>query len=178
MLNKQKIIYHKKVEIIIAIFTVIGSYPLWGTWYNEELKEAKKYVNTSYTYVITDNKQGVKNYPIKDETSIDNLTPTTIYLRNDTRLRNDYRLAIKVPKNNELNYEYLKYSIDGKIGDLASSLTKDDNYYYYFVIDTGNLKEREDIHEMNIWIKEDTPLSECQKSFTYELVNIDNKVDM
>ena len=102
MINKEKIIYHKKVEIIIAIFIIIGSYPIWGIWYDEKLAEAKKYVNTSFTYVLTENKQGIREYPINDEVSLKNLIPTTIYLRNDTRLRSDYRLAIKVPKTTPL----------------------------------------------------------------------------
>ena len=178
MLNRQKIIYHKKIEIIIAIFIIIASYPIWGIWYDEKLLEAKKYVDTSYTYVLTANKQGIRDYPIKDEVSLINLITTTSYLKNDTRLRSDYRLAIRVPKSTKLNYKYLKYSFDGEIHDMSSTLQIEDNNFYYFVMAEGNLDGTEKTHKMNLWLKENTPINECQKAFTYDIVNINNKVDM
>ena len=178
MLSKQKIIYHKKIEIIIAIFIILASYPVWGCWNDERLGEARKYLNTSYTYVVTEDKQGLRNYPIKDEVSLNNLVPTTIYLRNDTRLRSDYHLAIRVPKKNNLNYKYLKYSINGEVREMSSSNLKEDNDFYYFIMDSGNLEGRETTYKMNLWIKEDTPTNECSKSFTYDIVNIDNTIDI
>ena len=178
MLTKQKIIYHKKIEIIIAIFIILASYQVWGCWNDEQLKEARKYLNTSYTYVVTDGKQGLRTYPLKDEVSLKNLVPTTIYLRNDTRLRSDYHLAIRVPKNNNLDFKYLKYSINGEVHEITSTSQKEDNDFYYFIMESGNLEGNEATYKMNLWLKEDTPISECTKSFTYDIVNIDNKIDM
>jgi len=157
-------------EIIVFSFLIIigkiFSNSELVTLLNTSIPESLAYVD-----VIKENNLV---YPIKDEEAIQSMTPSKINLVNDTYSDTIYELGIRINKKSSLDYKYLKIYFKEKVSLLKDLYIGEDDNYYYFLLETGNIKATTLNYEIKIWLKDTSENDIQNKSLFYEFVNLKN----
>lgn len=134
-----KLINHKKKEIILYVFIIIFTFFMWDNIFINDLNIANAYEKTSYAYVDK-SKYEKYFYDVIDEDSfLNNENKNTISLLKDTTLDTKYTLGIRVNKISTIDYHDMKVKIDDNIYNLSDFYINEDSNYYYFHLVSGNM---------------------------------------
>lgn len=176
MKNINKIIHIKIMEIMMVVVFVIGSYFIWSSLNQSELFQLLENTSlpTSYAYIEVLNENQYNMYPIEDEEAMKNLMPNTIQMVNNTYFDTLYSLGIRVRKTSTLDYQNLKLSMQNKVSYLKDFYVAEDNIYYYFLLEEGNIQASTISYDIKIWLDVESNADVFGKTFEYEFVNLKN----
>ena len=119
-----KLIIHYICEIVVVILLVGISIPLWKSFDKSNMAHiANSYSNMNYLYL------NVKRF-ISDTDSLDEIS-----IVNETNTLRNYKLIMKIDKKLDIK----EIILDNEIKELTSILYKEDENYFYYLIDSGNL---------------------------------------
>ncbi len=171
MKELNKLIIKKIIEINVLIIFLIGSYPLWQK-VHKTIEYDNLIANSTYTYLEIENPINYYMLPMKDEIAFDYLKPCHIEVKNIKSEDVNYTLVLKIAKGSTMDPKYLNIRINNNIKELQSLDKVIDNDYIYYIIDQGNILEKEPIYDIIFWLKEDTIISEVNKKliFNFELI--------
>ncbi len=154
------------IEIIFAIIIVIGSYFIWDNLEINKYASFAANVHNYNTISVAETKSAVQDYliPKTDENGLKN--SGLILLENHINQEKPYKLILKINKDSTLDYRNLSIGINQKIIRLKNALTNEDQNYYYFILDEGNLIGKKELNA-SIWLNYDTTNESMGKSFSY-----------
>ncbi len=146
-----KLIIHYICEIVVVILLVGISIPLWRSFDKSNMAHiANSYSNMNYLYL------NVKRF-ISDIDSLDEIS-----IVNDTNTLRNYKLIMKIDKK-----LYIKEVIlDNEIKELASIMYKEDENYFYYLIDNGNLVAGSKVYNIEF--------NNLYDGITYEIIESKN----
>lgn len=146
-----KLIIHYICEIVVVILLVGISIPLWKSFDKSNMAHiANSYSNMNYLYLNV--KRFISDTDFFDEISIVNETNT---------LRN-YKLIMKIDKKLDIK----EIILDNEIKELASILHKEDENYFYYLIDSGNLVAGSKVYNIEF--------NNLYDGITYEIIESKN----
>ncbi len=176
MKNINKIIALNCFEIIFAVFFVAISFISWNHLNHGEIKELEEYArqNPSYAYVDVKNSSQYYMYPMSDEEALSRLVPYQVKMVNDTYLKTNYTLGIRIRKTSTLNYQNLKIWIAGNISYLKNYYISEDEEYYYFELEEGVLTAESKNYDIKIWIDSNLKENVSNQTISFEFVNLAN----
>lgn len=146
-----KLIIHYICEIVVVILLVGISIPLWKSFDKSNMAHiANSYSNMNYLYLNV--KRFISDTDFLDEISIVNETNT---------LRN-YKLIMKIDKKLDIK----EIILDNEIKELASILYKEDENYFYYLIDSGNLVAGSKVYNIEF--------NNLYDGITYEIIESKN----
>lgn len=175
MNNLNKMIRTKVLEIFFVILFIIGTYIPWNSLHTSETYELLKRPNpTSYAYVDVIKYNNYEMYPMKDDTAIKMLMPNSLQVINSTYLDSGYSLGIRIKKESTLDYKTIKISFHEKVFYLKEFFTKEDENYYYFLLEQGSIKANTLSYDIKMWIEETPETNVYGKKLIYDFVNLDS----
>lgn len=146
-----KLIIHYICEIVVVILLVGISIPLWKSFDKSNMAHiANSYSNMNYLYLNV--KRFISDADFLDEISIVNETNT---------LRN-YKLIMKIDKKLDTK----EIILDNEIKELTSILYKEDENYFYYLIDSGNLVAGSKVYNIEF--------NNLYDGITYEIIESKN----
>lgn len=146
-----KLIIHYICEIVVVILLVGISIPLWKSFDKSNMAHiANSYSNMNYLYLNV--KRFISDTDFLDEISIVNETNT---------LRN-YKLIMKIDKKLDIK----EIILDNEIKELTSILYKEDENYFYYLIDSGNLVAGSKVYNIEF--------NNLYDGITYEIIESKN----
>lgn len=163
------------VEIIITISLVFISIPVWNNINN----------NTSYAsmadYYNTGSYEKLSIYKIQDMDT-KTMIPTSdnealkkqgtiIAIRNGSNYNISYNLYLKISKNSTINKNNLKISVNDKIYNLSKLYKKDNDKYYFYILDNNTVKKNMgNKYDIKLWLNETTGNNEQGKLLIYDFM--------
>lgn len=146
-----KLIIHYICEIVVVILLVGISIPLWKTFDKSNMAHiANSYSNMNYLYL------NVKRF-ISDIDSLDEIS-----IVNDTNTLRNYKLIMKIDKKLDTK----EIILDNEIKELTSILYKEDENYFYYLIDSGNLVAGSKVYNIEF--------NNLYDGITYEIIESKN----
>ena len=111
--------------------------------------------------------------PMKDDVAFSYLKPCHIEVKNERLQDVDYTLVLKIDNNSSLNPKNLNIRINDNIMPLDNLKKETDDLYTYYLIDKGNILEKEAIYDVIFWLKEDAKdiNPKQQLIFAFDLMN-------
>lgn len=146
-----KLIIHYICEIVVVILLVGISIPLWKSFDKSNMAHiANSYSNMNYLYL------NVKRF-ISDIDSLDEIS-----IVNDTNTLRNYKLIMKIDKKLDTK----EIILDNEIKELTSILYKEDENYFYYLIDSGNLVAGSKVYNIEF--------NNLYDGITYEIIESKN----
>lgn len=146
-----KLIIHYICEIVVVILLVGISIPLWKSFDKSNMAHiANSYSNMNYLYL------NVKRF-ISDTDSLDEIS-----IVNETNTLRNYKLIMKIDKKLDIK----EIILDNEIKELTSILYKEDENYFYYLIDSGNLVAGSKVYNIEF--------NNLYDGITYEIIESKN----
>lgn len=146
-----KLIIHYICEIVVVILLVGISIPLWKSFDKSNMAHiANSYSNMNYLYL------NVKRF-ISDIDSLDEIS-----IVNETNTLRNYKLIMKIDKKLDTK----EIILDNEIKELTSILYKEDENYFYYLIDSGNLVAGSKVYNIEF--------NNLYDGITYEIIESKN----
>lgn len=143
------------MSIVIAISVVLVSIPIWSMANGNEIG----LLANSYGELKISTKVGEFEplIIISDEMAFEQINSTTISFKNRNGYKKDFNLYILVDKKSTVPYEYIRVSINDKIYNLSTLEVEEDEYNYYFKLESKSLEAYKDENiEARIWLSTDS----------------------
>lgn len=119
------------LEICLAIFIIIFGYAIWDNFDLTNYNTAKYYNTTKNFEVIIEDFDDTIAIPNNEE----DIKSSKLYLHNISGKENKTQLAFKIKKDNYILKNNAIIKIDNHYFDINKSDYKEDEHYYYFIID-------------------------------------------
>ncbi len=169
-----KLIRIKYFEIFMSILFLFVGTLIWNSWrHSDAYKLMKEPLPSSFAYVEVLSDSNYEIFPMNDELAISNLAPYSVQLVNSTYLDSTYSFGIRVSKESTLDYHILKFSFQDQVGFLKDFYKSEDDEYYYFVFEEGNLTAAKISYDIKFWIDNESRDDFYGKTFQYEFINLD-----
>lgn len=166
MKNIDKIIKMKVLEILFVVCILIIACTVWFYF---RKSEAYRLLNekqpSSYAYIDT-------VHPSKVLLQAGETLSNSLRVVNDTYLDMPYSLGIQIAKNSSVNYSALNISFRNNVSNLDKYYYGEDDTFYYFLLEKGNLVATSIPFEIFLWLDENTLVT--QGSLRYDFVNLEN----
>lgn len=153
MKKMKRQIQFKILEVVMMIFVILVSYPLWENLnIDETIATASFYNKAKFSYMKIENQNQGSMFPIETEEVLKTENRTKIKIINETKTNEEYNLLIKLNKNSTLDYHYLNIALNNEVTPLEEKYYYEDadNIYFSLIIDTINAEEKE--YDFLIWL--------------------------
>lgn len=166
------IIHWKLMEIIFLIFVVLISFPLWENLKIDEAMTAAAFSDdVRYTYLSVEGRKLESMYPLKNEEAIQKLKPIRLRLTNNTKIKEDYTIIIKIKKDSTMDYRCLNIAFDEKVNRLEDLYFSDDDDNFYFILKTDTIRGEIKEYNVLIWmdVSSDPEMASKTLHYSFEL---------
>ena len=163
-----KLIFYTIFESLILLIVICSTYFIWDT-FEKETNMAYYYSNPEQeiNLQVENNITSLKRQ--NDIKAINESSKIVINLNNTGNNKKQYYVYFKVNENNKLDTKYLKISL-GEVKYLFTLENYVQNNERYFIINKGIINKDETItKDLYLWLSEDTPIQEENKSYNFEL---------
>ena len=168
------LILKKIIEIVFVVGFVFYSTSLWNLKENKNIFASVFYYNNfNYTKMEIENTIDYNMYPMSDSNALENLSPCSIKIINETSNPEFYLLTLKISKNSTLDYHYLHISLGSKIYSLEDLEMKEEQDSYYFILDEDTIMGMIKSYEIRLWMKQDVENDQQAKQLiiSFEIIN-------
>ena len=166
MKNIDKIIKMKVLEILFVLCILVIACTVWLYFLNSD---AYRLLNekqpNSYAYIDT-------IHPPKVLIQVGETLSNSLRVVNDTYLDMPYSLGVQIAKNSSVNYSSLNISFHNNVSKLNEYYYGEDDTFYYFLLEKGNLVATSIPFEIFMWLDDSTSVT--QGSLRYDFVNLEN----
>ena len=152
-------------ELIVVFIILVTTYSYWDRLDNKMEKSNLIAQNNSLGINIVENNIS-KLYPMTDEYAIENIDDTIINISNTYKDNLNYKLGMKINKNNNLDYKHLKIKVNNEIYSLDSRYDGEDQDYVYFDLIKKEIDTNSDVN-FAMWLDEDAYKKNNVYNFTY-----------
>lgn len=157
------------VEIVMAVIVIIIT--LYMVNNNSLSKVDKDFVmDNNIAVKILENNSSVLR-PMSDRYAKDNAGNIVINVTNYNNDSVNYKLFMRVEKNNNLNYNYLKIKVDDDIFRLNTKYDYEDEDYLYFDIGHKNVDNYNNVN-FAMWLDEDAVYDNYSFSYNFYIERI------
>lgn len=118
------------LEICFAIFIIIFGYKIWNNFDQSEFEIAKYYDKFNETEILIEDYEHIVSF-IND----DNVKKTKLYMHNIDEKNISKNLLLKIDKDNTNIKDSIILLINNDYYELNKMEVKEDDYYYYFILD-------------------------------------------
>lgn len=160
------------IEIVVVILMVLISIPVWKSFDLTEYETvATTYSNKVYTQIEVSDISDYVLYQVADEVAILNLKPIEITLSNPSSATEEYNLYFVINKNSTLDFKMLKINYNEEIKSLNQILSYEDEEFYYFKLNSGNITNEVIKEEMLVWIDVNQNSDISDKFLNFSVIN-------
>ncbi len=166
-INRLKISIYK--DILITLFLVLVSIPIWLSFDLTELEEAKKYDNYNYINYEYLNNPHYTLMSVSDDYGLKNIETQDIVVYNYTKADATYTLVLRIDKNSTINIEDIRLNVNFEVQALTNYRFYEDSKYYYYIIDSDSIQGSSQKYVLSMWNAENIE-QDINKTFDYDFV--------
>lgn len=136
-------------DIIITVFVVLFTIPVWYTFNVDKSIMLEKSVDNLIDYEFLNGEVVYKNEFISDDDALRNVETQNIIVNNYYDQAYDYKLILKI--NKKENIDSLKININYEISYLNSFDYYEDNDFYYYILKDKNIEYESHKYVISMW---------------------------